>query len=702
MNNAPLPANTPATMTDWDNEPSLSQLQQDYDDAKIENDKHVINVERWLDNLNITGSAKITTPDGKSSMQPKLIRKQNEWRYPSLSEPFLSTPDLFNAYPKGHRDRDSAYQNQLVLNHQFNTQIGKTKFINDFVHTVVDEGTVVTCVGWDYADEEVEVEQPIIEYVLSNDPAYIQELQQHIAMAQEAPEQFTSLPPEVQQAVQMSMQSGQPVQGVVTGYETVIETRVIRNQPSVDVCDFRTTVIDPTCNGDLSKAKFVVKQFTTSIEDLQQDGKYTNLDKITHNTRSIIGDENYYSEDNSAFNFEGDKRKKFTAHEYWGYWDTTDEGNLTPIVATWVGDTLIRLEKSPFPFRGLPFDSAALLHKTKSVFGEPDAELIEDNQKIIGAVTRGMIDILAANAQGQKGSRQDALTMLNKRKYQQGDDYEFLPNADPRQAFYVHTAAEIPPSAQYMLQQQTNEAESMNGVKAFSNGISGQALGDTATGVRGALDAASKRELGILRRLADCMVNVGRKIMAMNAEFLSDEEIIRVTDTDFIAIKRDDLAGDFDVRLSISTAEEDNAKAQELSFMLQTTGNNMDEGLRNIILSDIARLRKMPALAERIESYKPEPDPIQQEMAQLELELKRAELAETQARTQELLAQAGLHAAKAEESESKADLYNLDFIEQEGGVKQERDLQKQGAQAEANAKLEQVKALLNPKGGNAN
>ena len=114
--------------------------------------------------------------------------------------------------------------------------------------------------------------------------------------------------------------------------------------------------------------------------------------------------------------------------------------------------------------------------------------------------------------------------------------------------------------------------ESLTGVKAFSSGISGQALGNTATGVRSAMDAASKRELGILRRLADGINQIGRKIISMNSEFLSDEEIVRVTNEEFVAINREDLGGMYYIKLNISTAEADNEKAQELSFMLQTMG----------------------------------------------------------------------------------------------------------------------------------
>ena len=83
----------------------------------------------------------------------------------------------------------------------------------------------------------------------------------------------------------------------------------------------------------------------------------------------------------------------------------------------------------------------------------------------------------------------------------------------------------------------------------------------------------------------------------MNAEFLEDEEIIRITNEELVAINREDLGGKYDIKLNISTAEADNEKAQELAFMLQTMGNSLPLDMSKMVLSDIARLRKMPELA---------------------------------------------------------------------------------------------------------
>ena len=166
---------------------------------------------------------------------------------------------------------------------------------------------------------------------------------------------------------------------------------------------------------------------------------------------------------------------------------------------------------------------------------------------------------------------------------------------------------------------QNNDAEALTGVKAFTQGISGQALGATATGIRSALDATSKRELGILRRLSNGLNQIGRKVISMNSEFLEDEEIIRITNEEFVAINRNDLGGKYDIKLNISTAEADEQKGSELAFMLQTMGNTMPPEMSQMILADIAKLRKMPDLAKRIAEYQPQPDPMAQQKAQLEL-----------------------------------------------------------------------------------
>lgn len=668
---------------EWGNEPTIRDLKQDFEDARPAHGSQVRKINTWLDNLHVRGSAAIPKRKGRSSVVPKLIRKQAEWRYSALTEPFLSNDDIFKVDPVTFEDTSAAMQNQLVLNNQFNTQIGKTKFIDEYVRAAVDEGTVIVRVGWDYEEEVTKRTEPVYEYTTSNNPDRIAEFQKIHEMMQNDPVSYQMLSDEERQLHELSMDSGQALEKVQTGTEEIEDITVVKNQPTVNVCDFNNVVIDPTCEGDMSKARFAIYSFETSLSELEKDGKYTNLDEINIESTSVLNEPDHNTQDDSSFQFTDKPRKKFVAREYWGFWDIDGSGVVKPIVATWVGDTLIRLQENPFPNKELPFVVVQYLPVRKSIYGEPDGELLEDNQRILGAVTRGVIDMMGRSANGQIGMRKDALDVTNKRKYDAGLDYEFNAPIDPRNAIIEHKYPEIPRSAEYMINLQNADAESLTGVKAFTGGISGDALGDTAYGARNALDAASKRELGILRRLAQGVKEVGRKMIAMNSEFLSEEEVIRITNEKFIKVRRDDLAGNFDLKLSISTAEADNQKAQELSFMLQTMGNNMDVNLSKMILSDIATLRNMPELAKRIEAYQPKPDPLAQRKAELEIELLQAQIANEMAKAQEngvdvrlKGAKAATEEAKARNLQSEADQKDLDFIEQQGGITHDRDMSK--------------------------
>lgn len=686
-------AETPA-LVKWKNAPSLQDLKQDLMDAKSSHDFQEVKISEWLDNLNVTGKAKIQTPKGSSEIVPKLIRKQAEWRYASLSEPFLSTDDIFNVRPVTWEDRKAAEQNQLILNSQFNNAIDKIRFIDEYVRAAVDEGTVIVRVGWEFAEEQYTDMFPVVEYRVNPEFAPMHEMLQQLN--KESPSQYeTDVPEELKQAHELTMQEGVPIEPVIVGQQEETRTRTVYNRPTLEVCDYRNVIIDPTCQGDLDKAGFVIYSFESSLSQLEKDGKYKNLDKINITNSSILGQPDHAaSEGTKTFNFNDEPRKKFVVFEYWGYWDIDGTGIVKPFVAAWVGNTLIRMEENPYPDKKIPFVSEQYLPVRKDIYGEPDGALLEDNQKVIGAVTRGMIDIMGKSANGQTGIRKDMLDTTNRRKFDKGQDYEFNQNVDPRQGVFMHTYPEIPNSAQFMLQLQQMEAESMTGVKAYNQGVSGQSLGDVAAGVRGALDAASKRELGILRRLSNGIVKIGRKIISMNSEFLSEKEIVRVTNDEFVMVRKDDLAGHFDLKLSISTAEEDNNKAEQLAFMLQTVGPNSDPEMVKMILSDIAKLRKMPDLAKKIEAFAPQPDPLAQEEAQLRVELLRAQIATEQAKAMSYqggaqldMAKAGTEQVKQGNIQSDTDLKNLNFVEQESGVKQERAKELHGEQARSQAQL---------------
>ena len=274
-----------------------------------------------------------------------------------------------------------------------------------------------------------------------------------------------------------------------------------------------------------------------------------------------------------------------------------------------------------------------------------------------------MIDLLGKSANSQQGFAKGFLDPTQKRRFESGQDYEFNSGGfTPQNGYFMHQYPEIPQSAITMFQLQNEEAESLTGIKAFTGGISGEAYGDVATGIRGALDASSKREMAILRRF---------------------KEVIRVTNMQFIEIKREDIKGNFDLVVDINTAELDQAKAQDLAFMLQTLGPNFGPELVVMVLSKIADLKHLPDLAEQLRQWAPPPpDPIEEERRQLENEKLKAEIEFLKSRAQNTAVDA------------QAELADMQL--EVSGIKHQRNLELQQAQAQGNQDLEIIKAITKP------
>lgn len=676
-------------LTEWQKEPQLETLKSDLEMSKPAHDEHVLKVNRWLELRDGKNPNQGKTRKNRSKVQPKLVRRQAEWRYSALSEPFLSADDLFKVSPKTWEDKKAAEQNAIVLDHQFRTKINRVKFIDEYVRTNVDEGTVAVKVGWKRHTKMVKKVVPTYSFYPTIDPEYLEKLQQAVLLQQENPNEFLNLPPEMIEAVEYTLETRTPVIAMVSGEAEVEEEEVTMNQPTVDIINYENLFIDPSAEGDIKKAGFAVLSFETSKAELIKDGRYKNLDKVNYASNTPITDTDHSTKVDESQEYKDILRRRVVAYEYWGWHDIAGNDELVPIVATWIGDTLIRMEENPFPDKDIPIVIVPYMPIKRSVTGEPDAELLSENQAIQGALVRGMIDIMGRSANGQTGTAKGMLDVVNKRRYDSGENYEFNPNMQPSIGMHTHTYPEIPNSALTMLQLQNQDAEALSGVKAFSGGLSGEAYGEVAAGIKGMLDASSKREMAILRRMAQGMSEIGSKITSMNQAFLSEEETVRITNEKFVVVRRSEIQGNFDLEVDITTAEIDEAQAQDLAFMLQTMGNTLDFSLVQIILAEIAKLKRMPALAKKIMDYAPQPDPIEQRMRELQVE-------ELEMKVAEMRSKAILNEAKARSEASGADLKDLDFMEQETGTKHEREIDKQKAQSEGNQALEITKALLNP------
>lgn len=569
---------------------------------------------------------------GKSAIVSRDIKKQSEWQHATIVDPFVSTSSIIKATPITWEDEEAARQNELLLNTQFCRKFDRFNFMSKAIKVLDREGTLVVQTGWDYEDEEVTT---MAEMVVVNEEG------QEIIVEQE-----------------------------------VTETIVKKNQPTAKVCRNEDIYIDPTCQDNLDNAQFVIYRYETDLSSLKKDGRFKNLEQVARFGRE---DYDYDPPDDTEFKFADEPRKKMVVYEYWGNYDMDGDGIAEPIVCAWINDVIIRLQSNPYPDGKPPFIVVPFNSVPFKIHGEANAELIGDNQKVKTAIIRGIIDNMAQSNNGQVAIRKGALDQVNRKKFLSGNNFEF--NGSPND-FWQGSYNSIPGSAFDMIGLMNNEIESITGTKSFSGGINAGALGATATGARGALDATATRRMNIVRNVAENLVKpLIRKWMSYNSEFLEDEEVIRVTNDKFVPVRRDDLDGRIDLDISIATAEDNAAKSQELSFLLQTLGPNEDPAIRRELMADIMELMRMPDQAKRIREYQPQPDPVQEQLKQLEIERIqlenekiKADILDKQARAQENTIDAELkrnkaavEAAKARKLTSEADMTDLKFIKEDEG-----------------------------------
>jgi hypothetical protein len=578
-----------------------------------------------------------------------------------MTDPFLSTPDVIKCTPVTFEDELAATQNELLLNTQFCRKFPRYNFVNKAARVLATEGTVVIQTGWDYEDEEV---AELVETVMVDEYGneYIEMVEQEV-------------------------------------------TKVIKNQPTARVCRNEDIYIDPTCMDDMDKCQFVIYRYETDMSTLKQDGRYKNLDKIK--SQETARDTMYTPEDTTRFNFEDDARKKLVVYEYWGNYDVDGDGEVEPIVCAWVDNTIIRLEENPYPDKKPPFVIAPFNSIPFQMFGEALAENIGDNQKVKTAITRGIIDNMAQSNNGQIGVRKGALDQTNRSRLLKGNNFEF--NGTPND-IWQGSYNQIPGSVFDMMAMMNNEIEAQTGVKSFSGGITGNALGSTATSARGAMDATAMRGAHLVRNVSENLMKpLMRKWMAYNAEFLEEEEVIRITNNEFVPIRRDDLAGRIDIDLSISTQEDNAARSQELAFLLQTLGNNIPFELTQMLMADIVDLHRMPDKAKMIREYKPQPDPAQEQAKQLELAKLQAEVERLKADAAQKIAssqedeadkvmkmnKAAVEAAKARKLESEADLADLKHVNEDAGYTHLENMEKERLKLEYQAKMKELDRQAN-------
>jgi hypothetical protein len=476
-------------------------------------------------------------------------------------------------------------------------------------------------------------------------------------------------------------------------YEEVV---VIKNNPTAVVCRNEDIFIDPTCQGNINKAQFVVYRYETDLSTLRQSGKYTNLDKVRalETTDGAIqippSDEaGYMSPDESNFSFTDEPRQKLLVHEYWGNLDLDGDGIAEAITCAWVNDTIIRLSPNPYPDKKHPFLMLPFMAQPFHLYGESTAELTGDLQRLNTSAMRGIIDQISKGSDSQIGIKKGALGPADKQHFIRGENFEF--NGTPNETFWQGNFPNINPSIWQTVQQFNSQIESMTGVRSFGQGIASNR--ESATATRGAMDATSNRRLYLVRNISENLIKpLLRKWLEYDKAFLDDVTVYNYTGDTVVEIRRDKLSTSFSLDINISTFEDNQMKSQQLAFLLQTyRGPDTDPEIAKMMMAEMFKLNRMWDMAARIEKYQPQPDPVQQKAQELELAKLQAEIDKLKSEAQHNLsraaenevdgfvkqAKAQLTAAQARKTQSDADLLDQKFLQQDVAPQENPNLKTQ-------------------------
>ena len=607
----------------------LRNLKEEFEEAK--NAKAIINskITEWNDRYNakLLGNEK----NGKSKYVSKDIKKLLKWQLPIILEPFIATNEIIKVNGTTPKSVNKAPKIEKLLNYQFCRQFDRYNFLKKSIKILQREGKVVIRIGWNIKTEKQTL----------NTPA-------------------GSVDVEVP----------------------------ITNKPDAIIRKNENIFIDPTADGE--EPEFIIDRYETTVSNLRENKHWYNqkaVEKLSLINNSNIdndtslGAERTVEEDErgGSDNFEPtDKsRTKVVVYEYWGKYDINEDGIAEDIVCVWANNVILKLEDNPYPDNKLPFVICDFDSEPFMNYGDSAIEDLIDNSQLITTIKRNLIENMAAANIGQKGIAKGALDTINKKKFYNGENFEYNKNfGDPWQDEF-HNIGQTPLE---MLQILENDNESLSGVTKNSLGERTPNL--SATQATQLESATQRRMLDIVRNISENLIKpLLRKWLSYDMIFLSPQEFISITGEEPLIINKEDLDDSVHLEMQISTQAVDDQKAKQLAFLLQTSQQSQDPEITKMLYIKLLKLNKMFDEAKALEEYQPQANPIQQQMQQLQMSQAQADIQATNVKTVQNQADIKLKLAKAKELGSKSDLNDLSYVDKATGQDHSKELDKIGANA---------------------
>lgn len=624
----------------------LSDLQNNYQASLVSKTKVDSSIQKWVKAYN--GQKYGNEVKGRSEIVMKDIKKTIKTMSPSIIEPFMTSDTLVSAKPVRVGAEDVAAYNSDILNYQYNNQFDKLEFITSISMILPKEGTVFVRTGWDFK-ESVEKKE------LSG--LGIEELQ----ILQQ------TNPNDVKNVVQQKDGS----------FTVTLEKRTtLWNKPTGVICKNESITTDPTAHS-FKDSKFITYEYEKSYSDIKKEKHIYDHQPITDEMLEQAGTsrypetalggqraiDNYNSGVDHHFNFSEKSSRKVRIIEYWGEYDLDGSGTNQQIVCAWIKntDTILRLEKNPYPDNAIPFVSCQYGFEPFTVWGNGVADVLGDGQQIHTAIMRGFIDNMSLSNNGQKFFQKGAIDYVNLGKLQRGEKYVELNNLN---GMTDGSYNQIPASSFNVYDMITKENELLSGANSQMEGIDSATIGRTASGVNQVMGAAQRHMIVIVRVIAEMYKDMFNKWAIYNTEFLDDEQAFQIAGV-LANLDKSQVSGDINIEMNINLDAMNSQKLQQINMLLQqsqTLGQAVPPMVIPLLVAEIFEGFGKYEYAKQIREYQPEPDPIQQQLQQLEMHKLQMEIAKIEAEIALTQAKAIESESKAVESQSRADNTDMDTI----------------------------------------
>jgi len=657
-------------------------------------DEQMQRIQEWISKYE--GEPYGNEVEGRSQMVWKLAKKQGESLISNLIKPFVSTNEIVEMKQKTEPDRIKVKIYEKLNNHFWSNDFPSNRFMKTLSRVAVKEGTAIFRVGWEKVDKSIVVETDQMDDILA----------------------------------QKLIQAGVKVEQVEENKWVVTRPNVVINRPVSKMMRSENIYIDATAD-DPTEIKSLINEYVITISDAKKQPHLYDAEAVAQ-LEAIMDQEDDrkrneelerykdgYSGEIGEYNptdmqFIDKNRRKIRIYEYWGEYDMDGDGineSVVGMIGRYTQDTdrvVLSLKKNPLPFNDIPFVIIPLYDTEFSVYGRALIDVIDEEQRAMTAIIRGMLDNMSQSNNGQTFFKKNALDAVNFNRLKRGDPYIEINTTDS-----INTAVmngnfnQFPQSTFNFLAVIEQQADSLTGISKMLQGIPGSDMKSSASNFASMMSQSQIRLLDITNNVTDGLKKMFTMWTYMAMEYLSEDEIQQITGISIMEEKMNETrrlqqefnlidteTGEptvpedtfnkamllimkevqdifdkkdvkFDMKMRVGTDGLKQIRINEINMLMQQAAPLVQTGVvpadaMKMLFADMAENMDRPDIARKALTFQPQPDPMQQATAEMQLEEMRARAskdhalaANAMARTEETQIKAALDAASLD-----ADLSN--------------------------------------------